>query len=130
MDFVLITLGGAFQIVRKRNGKRRLTPHAISKKIVDLCWNDDDVIKRLGFRKCLRDFGTSNKETVVKRLLRRNASYCSPAFNLEFLEELKRDCPELYATQLQLVSGAAGNRAACLTPCTGGLPPVAGKSFR
>jgi hypothetical protein len=141
MDFVLITLGGAFQIARKRNGKRLLTPHAITKKIVDLCWDDYDVMKRLGFRKCLRDF-RSNKETVVKRLLSRNASYSDPAFDLEFLEELKRDCPEFYATQVseameQLVSGAvsraAEQRAGLLDALHRQRPDLhllPGKSFR
>jgi hypothetical protein len=139
MDFVLISLGGAFQIARKRNGKRSLTPHAITKKIVDLCWDDYDVMKRLGFRKCLRDFG-SNKETVVKRLLTRNASYYDPALDLEFLDELERDCPKLYATQLQLVSevmqlvlGAAEQRAGLLDALHRRRPDLhllPGKSFR
>jgi hypothetical protein len=73
-----------FALSLREEWKRRLgrppgdkglpTRHALATKIVDLCWDDYDVLKPWGF-KCLRDFGTDSKKTVVTRLLGRDASW-------------------------------------------------------
>jgi hypothetical protein len=104
MDIVLIWLAVRLReewierLGSSPRGRRLPTRHALATKIVDLFWEDHDSTKHLrkfsGLRKGLKSFGADDKETVVKRLLDRDAIHWEPPLSDdEYLEEFK-DFPE------------------------------------
>jgi hypothetical protein len=110
LDYGLIVLAGVLldewriRLRSSPRGRGLPTRHALATKIVDMLWDDHDVVKRFNFvRRGLKHFGASSKETVVKRLLGRSVDYWNAALKGEdeFLEELKLDYPELYVQHIQ-----------------------------